>query len=314
MRIAQTTDAPLVAGAAPSAPGQAAAAAPREVVARVLESSAGSLVLRIGRSTVEARTAVELLPGATVRLTVLDATPARVVLSLGGGAAGAAGARPDELTALLARTLAQAPAGPLARLLAGRGADAGAAAALAALFLAGEDSPIGALRRLAARDTKLRERLAAAEQAAVSGDGSAVRAAAAGLRAASTVPPDLARAQRLLDARPGEGAPSLLFLPLPGRGEARITLETGTAGERLESFRLAVELTLPHLGELSIELLGHQGAAFVTVRSPRGATVGRLGAVLPELEAAVEAALGRPLHSWQFGSWWAVEYQPPPRD
>jgi hypothetical protein len=29
---------------------------------------------------------------------------------------------------------------------------------------------------------------------------------------------------------------------------------------------------------------------------------------------AVEAALGRPLHTWQFGSWWAVEYQPPPRD
>jgi hypothetical protein len=29
---------------------------------------------------------------------------------------------------------------------------------------------------------------------------------------------------------------------------------------------------------------------------------------------AVEAALGRPLHTWQFGSWWAVEYHPPPRD
>jgi hypothetical protein len=29
---------------------------------------------------------------------------------------------------------------------------------------------------------------------------------------------------------------------------------------------------------------------------------------------AVEAALGRPLHTWQFRSWWAVEYQPPPRD
>jgi hypothetical protein len=30
--------------------------------------------------------------------------------------------------------------------------------------------------------------------------------------------------------------------------------------------------------------------------------------------AAVEAAFGRPLHTWQFGSWWAVEYQPPARD
>jgi hypothetical protein len=29
---------------------------------------------------------------------------------------------------------------------------------------------------------------------------------------------------------------------------------------------------------------------------------------------AVEAAFGRPLHSWQFGSWWAVEYHPPPGD
>ena len=29
---------------------------------------------------------------------------------------------------------------------------------------------------------------------------------------------------------------------------------------------------------------------------------------------AVEAAFGRPLHTWQFGSWWAVEYRPPPRD
>ena len=28
---------------------------------------------------------------------------------------------------------------------------------------------------------------------------------------------------------------------------------------------------------------------------------------------AVEAAFGRPLHTWQFGSWWAVEYHPPPR-
>lgn len=29
---------------------------------------------------------------------------------------------------------------------------------------------------------------------------------------------------------------------------------------------------------------------------------------------AVETAFGRPLHTWQFGSWWAVEYRPPPRD
>ena len=29
---------------------------------------------------------------------------------------------------------------------------------------------------------------------------------------------------------------------------------------------------------------------------------------------AVEAAFGRPQHTWQFGSWWAVEYHPPPRD
>jgi len=29
---------------------------------------------------------------------------------------------------------------------------------------------------------------------------------------------------------------------------------------------------------------------------------------------AVEAAFGRPLHTWQFGSWWAVEYHPPPSD
>jgi hypothetical protein len=29
---------------------------------------------------------------------------------------------------------------------------------------------------------------------------------------------------------------------------------------------------------------------------------------------AVEAALGRPLHTWQFGIWWAVEYHPPQRD
>ena len=27
---------------------------------------------------------------------------------------------------------------------------------------------------------------------------------------------------------------------------------------------------------------------------------------------AVEAAFGRPQHTWQFGSWWAVEYHPPP--
>jgi hypothetical protein len=27
---------------------------------------------------------------------------------------------------------------------------------------------------------------------------------------------------------------------------------------------------------------------------------------------AVEAAFGRPQHTWQFGSWWAVEYDPPP--
>ena len=29
---------------------------------------------------------------------------------------------------------------------------------------------------------------------------------------------------------------------------------------------------------------------------------------------AVETAFGRPRHTWQFGSWWAVEYHPPPRD
>ena len=29
---------------------------------------------------------------------------------------------------------------------------------------------------------------------------------------------------------------------------------------------------------------------------------------------AVEAAFGRPRHTWQFGSWWAVEYHPPPGD
>ena len=30
---------------------------------------------------------------------------------------------------------------------------------------------------------------------------------------------------------------------------------------------------------------------------------------------AVQAAFGRPQHTWQFGSWWAVEYRPPaPRD
>jgi len=29
---------------------------------------------------------------------------------------------------------------------------------------------------------------------------------------------------------------------------------------------------------------------------------------------AVEAAFGRPLHTWQFGAWWAVEYHPPPGD
>ena len=28
---------------------------------------------------------------------------------------------------------------------------------------------------------------------------------------------------------------------------------------------------------------------------------------------AVEAAFGPPVHTWQFGSWWAVEYHPPPR-
>lgn len=286
-----------VTGTGPVAPG----APPREVIAQVLASDTGSLLLRIGRTTVEARSPLDLPVGAEVRLTVLEATAERVVLSLGKQAAAtqgqpaAAQGAAAELAARLAEELPQAPAVALARLLAGRGAVPGEASLAAARFLAGEDSPIGQLRRLAARDVQLRDRLAAVEGDTVAGEGAAVRKAVAGLRAAAAgAPGELAEAQRLLEARPGEGAPSLLFLPLPGGGEARVTIEKGSRGEQLESFRLGVELTLPRLGALSVELLGHQGAAFVTVRSEQPATVARLQAALPELEERVGEVLGMP--------------------
>lgn len=284
----------------------------REVVAQVLANDSGTLVLRIGRTTIEARSAVDLPVGVAVRLTVLEATAQQVVLSLatattagaggkpgGAGAqlaAGAGGVPPDELTALLTRTLGEAPAAALARLLTRRGADPNEATALAARFLTGDASPVEQLRRLAVRDAKLRDRLAAAERGSSSGDPTALRAAVASLREAgpSGVPPELAHAQRLLDARPGDGAPSLLFLPLPGGSEARVTVEAGAGGERLESFRVGVELSLPKLGELSIEVLGHQGAAFVTIRSEDASVVEGLTAALPELEEAVSSALGLP--------------------
>lgn len=297
MEIPLSGGTPQGAGPAQPAPAQPAVPAARELVGQVLSSDPGTLLLRIGRSTVETRSTVDLPTGAAVRLAVVEATPERVVLSLGGAAGANAGANrapTDELTALLARTLGQALAGPLARLLAGRGADPGEAAALAARFLTGEDSPVRLLRRLAVRDPKLRNRLIAAERATTSGDPAALREAAADLRDAARTPPEVARAQRLLDARPGEGAPSLFFLPLPHGREARVTLEAGARGERVESFRLAVELSLQRLGDLSVEVLGHQGAAFVTIRSARGGTVHRLSAALPALEEAVSTALGLP--------------------
>ena len=291
-------------GAAPEPPAAARplATAPREIVGQVLASEPGTLLLRIGRSTVEAHSAVDLPVGSDVRLAVVEATPERVVLSLGAAAsaiAGAGRAPTNELAALLTRTFGQARAGPLARLLAGRGADAGEAAVLAARFLAGDGNPVRWLRRLPVHDTKLHRRIAAAEQATISGD-------TADLRDPARTPRELARAQRLLDARPHEGAPSLFFLRLPHGREARVTVEAGIRGEQVESFRLSVELTLPRLGDLSVELLGHQGAAFVTIRSARSATVRRLTAALPTLEEAVGAALGLPTRA-------AVLERPPSR-
>jgi hypothetical protein len=289
-------------------------------MARVLEGGEpGTVLLRIGRSTVTARSEVELPPGTTVRLAVIEAQTDRIVLSLGaargdssgrgrGGAtvATATGEAAAAIAVLLRDAVGDARAPAFARLLAGRGAEPGPAAELAARFLAGDESPVGTLRRLAARDAALRDRLAAAGRDAVSGDAAAVAGAAAAVRDAAAVPPDLAAAQRLLAARPGDGGASLLFLPLPGGGEARISVEAGSRGERLDSFRLGVELALPRLGALSVELLGHQGAAFVTIRSEQPAAVAELAAATPRLEDGVAEALGRPTRA-------AVVERPPAR-
>jgi hypothetical protein len=105
---------------------------------------------------------------------------------------------------------------------------------------------------------------------------------------------NLVGAQQLLLARdPDAALPLRLSLPLPG-GQAEVTIEHGSRGEQVEGFHVYVELSLEKLGNVGVRVVGHQGAAHVSVHAAEGAAAAHLNAAAPALEQAVAAALGRP--------------------
>lgn len=256
-------------------------------------------------------------------LQVLD--PAAAEGAAEGAAAGTAAAGAGDLDRLLrgrlALTVGGDAAGALARALGARGAPAGETAVLAARFLAGDTSPVALLRSLATGKPGLAGLLAEAERLVASGNGPALRealsllgldaerrkragAAAAGpgpsgtgaaatptdVKAALAGAPEPVSAQQLLLRPLG---PALLFLPLPGGGEARVTIDDGAA-DPLKPLSVQLDLDLPRLGRVGIRLLGHDGALWASVATADPAAAAALAGAAPSLEQALVAATGRP--------------------
>lgn len=294
----------------------------REYMASVKTVEGDAVTLRIGNVELAARAQVPLQPGDELRVRVQRAAGGQVQLKLVGDGAPPAQAPPprsqteQQVRAALAPLVGEARADEVAAHLAARGAPPGEAAVTAAKALAGAESPLADLRRLAEGKPALQALLQKAEQAAVAGDGRQLRqalttlgldherqlvasAALAGARE-PTLKDGLARedarlvsAQQLLVDEPQ--AASLLSVPLPRGGEAKVTLEAGGRGERLDAFRLSLELNLEQLGTVGVRLVGHQGAVFVSVESADPEVAAQLRAAHGPLEETLRETTGRPV-------------------
>jgi hypothetical protein len=293
----------------------------RELVARVVATGGnGEVTLRVGGGNIQAQTAAPLGAGDLVRLRVSEvADTGKVVLTLvrtdPASAPRADLPLADLLRSRVGPRVGDDRAGALARVLDAKGAPPAEATVLAARTLAGEANPLALVRRLAQGHPALQSLLAAVERELVAGDGKKLRQAltrlgldherrsALGLDVTGDLKSllgkeggDLVTAQQLLLARDAEGAlPLVLSLPLPGHGEAQVTIEQGTRGEGVAPFHVYVELVLEQLGHVGVRVVGHQGAAFVSVHSESADVAEHLRAHAPALEAAVGTALGRPV-------------------